>query len=266
MMDSISTKQGKHIATLVDHIRMTSFPTELAEFLAGICHFDTCVMLVFQPNVSPALVYTESETPSPAMTTYLSHSYLLDPLYNALNNSELPGVSRLCSIAPDSFTQSEYFQSCYQSFDLVDEINLVVELEEGSHFALSLGRKSSLGSITRTELNRLQEHYSLLSALIRQFWLSNADEYLPNGKTRSTLTQAMRTFGQGVLTRREQEITALILQGHSSQAIADLLSISVGTVKVHRKNIHSRLNTSQQNEIFTLFLNHLNEMEMRIVA
>ena len=78
--------------------------------------------------------------------------------------------------------------------------------------------------------------------------------------------QALRTFGQGVLTRREQEITALILQGHSSQSIADQLNISVGTVKVHRKNIHSRLNTSQQSEIFTLFLNHLSEMEMRVVA
>ena len=53
---------------------------------------------------------------------------------------------------------------------------------------------------------------------------------------------------------------------HSSQSIADQLNISVGTVKVHRKNIHSRLNTSQQSEIFTLFLNHLSEMEMRVVA
>lgn len=266
MADASELKQGRQVATLIDHIRLTSFPKELAAFLSGVCLFDTCLMLVFQPGCRPALVYTESEDMSPALQTYLNRSYLLDPLYNALQQGASEGISRLSAIAPDSFLRSEYFQSCYQAFDLVDEINLVVELEEDCYFALSLGRKSSLGSITRAELNRLQEHYTILCALIRQFWLSNADEYLPDGKSRSTLEQALRTFGCGVLTRREQEITALILQGHSSQSIADQLSISVGTVKVHRKNIHAKLDTSQQNEIFTLFLNHLNEMEMRVVA
>ncbi|MDO6682680.1 MULTISPECIES: helix-turn-helix transcriptional regulator [unclassified Oceanobacter] len=267
MADIIATKA---LASLVDHIRLTSFPKELADYLATLAHFDTCLMLVFVPGAKPTLVYTETSEPSPALETYLHHSYLLDPLYSALQNnassSQITGLSRLSSIAPDSFTQTEYFHNCYQEFDLVDEINLVIELAESSYFTLSLGRKSSLGSITRAEMNRLQEHCAMISALIRQFWLSNADEYLPNGKSRSTLTQALRTFGQGVLTRREQEITALILQGHSSQSIADLLNICVGTVKVHRKNIHGRLNTSQQSEIFTLFLNHLSEMDMRIVA
>ncbi|MDO6806409.1 hypothetical protein Q4595_28385, partial [Wenyingzhuangia sp. 1_MG-2023] len=84
----------------------------------------------------------------------------LDPLYSALQNnassSQITGLSRLSSIAPDSFTQTEYFHNCYQEFDLVDEINLVIELAESSYFTLSLGRKSSLGSITRAEMNRLQ--------------------------------------------------------------------------------------------------------------
>lgn len=266
MAESNDIKQSRQLAALIDHIRLTSFPKELAEFLSGLCLFDTCLMLVFQPGSRPALVYTESDELSPAMDVYLNRSYLLDPLYNSLQQGAAEGIARLSAIAPDSFSKSEYFHSCYQSFDLIDEINLVVELEENSYFTLSLGRKSSLGSITRAELNRLQENYTILSALIRQFWLSNADEYLPDGKSRSTLAQALRTFGRGVLTRREQEITALILQGHSSQSIADQLSISVGTVKVHRKNIHAKLDTSQQNEIFTLFLNHLNEMEMRVVA
>jgi DNA-binding CsgD family transcriptional regulator len=262
---------NKLIANLVDHIRLTSFPRELADCLAGLANFNTCLMLVFAPGSKPTLVYTESENSSPALRTYLHHSYLLDPLYRSLQessscNSQPAGINRLSNIAPDSFTQSEYFHSCYKAFDLVDEINLVVELTENHYFTLSLGRKSTLGSITRSEMNRLQEHCAIISALVRQFWISNADEYLPNTRNRSTLTQALRTFGQGVLTRREQEITALILQGHSSLSIADLLNISVGTVKVHRKNIHGRLNTSQQNEIFTLFLNHLNEMEIRVVA
>ena len=48
---------------------------------------------------------------------------------------------------------------------------------------------------------------------------------------------------------------------NSWQAIADQLKISVGTVKVHRKNIHNRLNTSTQAEIFTQFITHLNNLD-----
>ncbi|MAK92957.1 MAG: helix-turn-helix transcriptional regulator [Oceanospirillaceae bacterium] len=263
MADSADCKQ---LASLVDHIRLTSFPGELEKYLKKLCHFDTCLMLVYQHGNRPALVHTETDEISPALSLYLKRCYLLDPVYNAVRKNEAPVISRISNLAPDSFTQSEYYQTCYNAFDLVDEINLTVQLDEHSVMAISLGRKSTLGCITRTEMNRLQEQQAILSSLIRQFWLSNSDEYLPQSRSRSTLEQALRTFGQGVLTRREQEITALILQGHSSQSIADQLNISVGTVKVHRKNIHSRLNTSQQSEIFTLFLNHLSEMEMRVVA
>ena len=75
------------------------------------------------------------------------------------------------------------------------------------------------------------------------------------------MKQALSSFGSGILTPREQQISGLILQGHSSKAIANQLNISLGTVKVHRKNIHTRLKTSTQSEIFTLFLAHLNELE-----
>ena len=39
------------------------------------------------------------------------------------------------------------------------------------------------------------------------------------------------------LTQREKEILTLIIKGHSNQQIADLLFISIPTVKTHRSNI-----------------------------
>lgn len=46
-----------------------------------------------------------------------------------------------------------------------------------------------------------------------------------------------------LLTPRELEILRLIRKGHSSQAIADLTSLSLMTVKTHRRNIHFKLKT-----------------------
>jgi DNA-binding CsgD family transcriptional regulator len=52
------------------------------------------------------------------------------------------------------------------------------------------------------------------------------------------------------LTKREAEITAFILQGHSSLSISLILNISTETVKVHRKNIYRKLRISSQAELF----------------
>lgn len=43
------------------------------------------------------------------------------------------------------------------------------------------------------------------------------------------------------LTRREQEVMALIAAGRSNQQIADQLVISLGTVKRHNSNIYGKL-------------------------
>ena len=76
----------------------------------------------------------------------------------------------------------------------------------------------------------------------------------------STVEKAFKTFGNDVLTEREIEIITLILQGHSSKSLANILGISPGTVKVHRNNIYTRLNISTQSQLFSKFLQHLVEI------
>lgn len=52
------------------------------------------------------------------------------------------------------------------------------------------------------------------------------------------------------LTPREKEIIKLILQGHSSKQIADILFISPHTVSTHRKNIKQKLNIKSYNQLY----------------
>ncbi len=44
------------------------------------------------------------------------------------------------------------------------------------------------------------------------------------------------------LTTREREIVQLVAEGHSSKQISEILSISVKTVEVHRRNIMAKMN------------------------
>ena len=258
----ITPQCSKDLAQLIHHLRVPSFLSVLEEFLTTQCNFDTILILTYKKSFKPIILHPKDPAEhSPTLRNYINQAYVLDPLFNALQENLTPGVCRLADIAPDSFERTEYYQSCYRNFDLVDEINLIIPLDNNTTCAIALGRKSNLGSITRAELNRLKNIFPVIESLIHQFWLAQAQEFVKFEKSDGPIKQALKTFASGVLTQREQEILGLILQGHSSKSIADILSISVGTVKVHRKNIHSRLNTSTQSEIFTLFLNHLNTFD-----
>lgn len=252
----------KKVAILIEHQRLRSFPTVLQEFLSTICFFDTFIMLTYKKSLRPILIYpTDPEEQSETLRQYINHAYVLDPLSHAIKSGVAPGVVRLVDIMPDSFKETEYYQSCYQGFGLVDEINLIIRLDEKVTCTLTLGRRAALDRISRNELTALNDFYPILRALVRQFWLAQSGEFLQYGRSDGPMKRAIKTFASGVLTQREREITDLILRGHSSQAIADQLKISVGTVKVHRKNIHNRLNTSTQAEIFTQFITHLNSLD-----
>ena len=56
------------------------------------------------------------------------------------------------------------------------------------------------------------------------------------------------------LTPRETQVVAQVLEGHSSDSIAKDLGISVGTVRIHRRNIYAKLQISSQQELFSIFL------------
>lgn len=260
-------RSPKELASLIDHSRLKSFPNTLANFLSGICNFDSIILVAYKETYKPVMIYPLDQAEhSPTLKLYLENGYVLDPLYNEIQTGNPRAVSRLSDIAPDSFESTEYFQKFYRGFKFKDEINLTVPLNNGVYIAITIGRTETLGSITRGELNRLTELHPIINSLVRQFWLSQSQDFVQYEKSDSAMKQAIGTFGDGILTKREQQIAGLILQGHSSKAISDQLNISLGTVKVHRKNIHTRLNTSSQSEIFTLFLTHLNEIDSAVAA
>jgi DNA-binding NarL/FixJ family response regulator len=107
------------------------------------------------------------------------------------------------------------------------------------------------------------------SQLVREFQKIGVEGYLLKNSTKNELLSAIFRIMEGetvfdgklspvssvqafagdefqkryLLTPRELEILRLIRKGHSSQAIADLTSLSLMTVKTHRRNIHFKLKT-----------------------
>jgi DNA-binding CsgD family transcriptional regulator len=57
------------------------------------------------------------------------------------------------------------------------------------------------------------------------------------------LTEAVHTPKEEMLSAREQTVLSLVLQGLTSQQIAEQLHVSLHTVGTHRRNIHRKLRT-----------------------
>ena len=56
------------------------------------------------------------------------------------------------------------------------------------------------------------------------------------------------------LTPRETEIVSYVLRGHPSTAIAEKMSVSVGTIRNHRSRLYLKLDITTERELFCLFM------------
>lgn len=80
---------------------------------------------------------------------YLSGFYLLDPFYEASIEGVPSGCYALDQVAPDHFKLSEYYLAFYRHSYLEDEINYILQLDNGLSLAVSLAFTDELDDDTR---------------------------------------------------------------------------------------------------------------------
>jgi DNA-binding NarL/FixJ family response regulator len=60
----------------------------------------------------------------------------------------------------------------------------------------------------------------------------------------------------GTLTEREEQILSRLAKGYSNKEIADLLSVSLETVRTHLRHIYEKLHVHSRTEAVVKYLNH----------
>lgn len=235
---------------------------QFCESLAAPCEtltgYDSTFILAFVRNRKPRLLYNSlnGDDESSSLIPYFDGAYLLDPFYNLYKSGAADGAYRLKEVRPE-FYENKYYQSFYPQ--IVDETGLLIQISPEIHIAIACGVQE--GNAPREfQIQELRKLFPILSAACQQHW-SRENQLTPllkkgesSGEFGATLETAFENFGKDYLTQREREILHLILKGYSSKSIAQLLEISVDTVKVHRKRFHSKLEVSSQAELFALFL------------
>lgn len=229
---------------------------------AAVDHDATC-LLAFYRDAPPSVLH-HTMTPGRArhyLDRYLAGPYLLDPLYQLAIRKKKATMCRCRDEMPDRFRSSEYFRQYYERTHLVDEMDFLLDIDANSTLVLVVGRWEA--RFTRSDVTYLNRMEPIVRASMQRIWDAwsarhSHDERNLNMHQR--LTQCFEQFGESSLTKRERQITQLLLRGHSSKSVARELGIAPGTVMVHKRNLFSKLGITSQYELFSLFIDRLSTL------
>lgn len=250
------------LGELLSKVGTHDFPGTFAATVRRLAPFDYTVSFAYSGPGKPICLH---HTFGPKqfdihVREYEIGPYLLDPFYKATANGIRSGLYRLADLAPDQFYKSEYYKSYYVQTGPVDEIAFLVPGKDNWIIATSLMRAPGRPAFSAHDLRTLRAVEPLVRRIAEGHW--RTDERLKAASSvedekevlRRTVQEALQLRGMPVLTPRELEVVGLVLEGHSSESIANLLGISAGTVRIHRKNIYAKMRISSQRELFAIFI------------
>jgi len=192
---------------------------------------------------------------------YLTRLYVLDPFYRLFADQQAFGFFGLTQIAPDEF--ENIYHAYFNFLELADEVGYLFEIGDGSCLHVDISRFGSSGVFSNAERSALKQLYEPLSLLIKSHINSSA---VSGFDTRLTDTGSVESvllnFGKQVFTNKEYQTCQLLLQGHSTKAIANIMGIGAETVKMHKKNVYGKATLSTQSELLALFIDILQQVSL----
>lgn len=246
------------VADAVGELGTDGFPGALSSAIRMLVQCDCALVLAYHPRRRPIVLFDDFKHPlrRNKIETYLRGAYVLDPLFRAALDCRQPALVRMRDIAPPEFESSEYFVDYYKRSRVSDEINFFAPVEGDICLAISVERASNRSAFDDQDVDLFTAVLPLIAGLLGRHWhLSKASrEVGARDVEHERLVARLRHFGDGSLTEREQEITQMVLKGHSNHSIADILGLSIETVKVHRRNIYRKLNISSVSELYSIAL------------
>jgi DNA-binding CsgD family transcriptional regulator len=247
----IDSKEGNlKLAVIVDALANAQFYQTLAdtiEYLSGYAH---CMIIWLDRDQRPVPLYSDLPGLNASIPTrrWLDEAYLLDPAFSLYSASKTEGVFALEDVSPDQFFGSSYYKKYYAVTGLSGEILILIRIGDSQAVLVTLASKGSTVKI-RESVELLTTYFPVLASLCRRHQSAVGGEI----NFSAPLKKAFGNFGTDFLTEREREVVHLLLKGHSTRSIAELLELSVNTVKVYTKRFHKKLGVTSQAELFSLF-------------
>lgn len=247
------------VGRLVEAIGGSSIGEAVIAFLRTQSLFDSALVLMYRRQQRPQVLADASAHPMRRndIESYLAGAYLLDPMRTHALTVRKTKLVQLKHLIDEDFRASEYFRTYYAASHLSDEVNFLIPIAPGQVIAICLERSQSLAPFADAEVERFRSWLPMLSAVLHRHvmspsWSAKAATQTPTDREHDRLEARLATFGTESLTPREHEVVQHLLGGASAPDIADRLSLSLQTVRVHRRNIYEKLDVSSLGQLFSL--------------
>lgn len=260
---------SKGVAELGQSLGGDGFSTTLLQAVRRLVDVDFVMTFAYRGAGRPIAIgdTLQAKPRQIIVQRYLDGPYMLDPFFQAVTAGTRQGCFRLHDLAPDRFRQSEYFRAHYRLTGIGEEVGFFFALPGDVVGVMSLARWVGSPRLTRQDMSLLSAVEPAIGALCAVAWAEAGRQMArppksaiggrERGQPSAQISRAYEQFGSRLLSERERQVAALVLQGHSSESIARHLDISPGTVKIHRRNCYRKLGISTQAELFAAFLGHL---------
>jgi len=247
------------LARMTQTIGSADWFDSVLNLLGSVCAMDSGGIMMYHREQRPRRILHRFNPQERALPedAYVSGPYVLCPNYQLFAQGCPSGLYWLRDIAPDDFYESEFYRVFYSQIGLSDSMDLLWRINEDT--ALNIFIERSIRNAKFRIEDRVAIHLLMpliFAAAAKHHELSAAaarrdTDNLTHRKVQSTI----ENFASSLLTQREREVLFYMISGYSSALTAQRLNTTEGTIKIHRKNIHKKLDINSQAELFSLFIN-----------
>ncbi|WP_191485764.1 response regulator transcription factor [Pseudomonas sp. FEN] len=250
-LDLHSLAWHRSVGKLIMQLNRPEFWSSLIRLLNEYVKIDNWVVLIFNNQQVKIVSFPEvadTEEVDALTHRYVKELYLLDPFYIANRENPQSGFFHMLDIAPEYFLKTEYYHQYFAKYISVDEVQYNVQLDTDRTLCISLGSNVHFDQEQITTLDIIKPW---IIALMHQRMHFETD--LEKDCSEPPLEPETIIPPGTQITSREKDVLNLLLSGFSNKEIAGKLFLSTETIKVHRRNIYTKLNIKSQSELFARF-------------
>ncbi|MBC7617485.1 MAG: helix-turn-helix transcriptional regulator [Candidatus Saccharibacteria bacterium] len=247
------------LAKMTEAIASADWFDAVLDLLGTVCALDSAGAMVFHRHQRPRRIVhrfnpLERRLPEDA---FLSGPYALDPNYQLFLQGCPTGVYWLRDIAPDDFYDTEYYRVFYSQIGLSDSVDLLWRIDADTALNIFIERSISrprFGPADILAINALAPLIFAATSKHHELTIAASGRDIDK-QTHQRVQSTIENFASSLLTVRQRQVLFFMISGYSAALTAQRLKTSVGTIKIHRKNIYRKLEIGSQAELFSLFIN-----------
>ena len=260
----IRVQEGKlpmlqRVTPIVEAIGKDMFCDSVSKFCEDTVNAAEVALFYFPTNDSPRCLSTDV-TVHEAVVEYVEGAYQNDAnLKRLCSRLDEQHEFAIGSLHMKQISDLAYSKKFYKRTGVEKKLSLISQLDNGLVYA-NFYRRPNQPDYDRQDMYRLQTIWYFCLGCFRQH-VRFTSISVPDFTDRKARLAVVRKFlhVEG-LSQREADVTARIVLGYSTTAIALDLKIAENTVSTLRRRAYEKLSICSQNELFEICFRRINDV------